>query len=152
MAAPKKPSLVPKNFKTDDFIINLEKLAKEYINECMSKTKEVGTGSGKVIEVKERNIPTIDYFLSIWIPMVKDDKTISRPTYYEWLKSTNELKFNTIKRIDDLFKGLAADIVANEGKGIFYAKNKLGWRDRQEVEHAVSADIGEMKFSMKRRE
>ena len=152
MAAPKKPSLVPKNFKTDDFIINLEKLAKEYINECMSKTKEVGTGSGKVIEVKEMNIPTIDYFLNIWIPMVKDDQTISRPTYYEWLKSTNELKFNTIKRIDDLFKGLAADIVANEGKGIFYAKNKLGWRDRQEVEHAVSADIGEMKFSMKRRE
>jgi hypothetical protein len=29
---------------------------------------------------------------------------------------------------------LAADIVANEGKGIFYAKNKLGWTDKQQIE------------------
>jgi len=29
---------------------------------------------------------------------------------------------------------LAADIVANEGKGIFYAKNKLGWTDRLQTE------------------
>lgn len=151
MAAPKKPSLVPKNFKTDEFIINLEKLAKEYIQECMSKTKEIGTGSGKIIKVKERNIPTIDYFLNIWIPIVKDFESISRKTYYEWLRSSNPLKSNTIKNIDDLFKGLAGDIVANEGKGIFYAKNKLGWTDKQEIAHGIT-DIGEMKFSMKRRE
>jgi hypothetical protein len=29
---------------------------------------------------------------------------------------------------------LAADIVANEGKGIFYAKNRLGMHDRQQLE------------------
>jgi hypothetical protein len=38
----------------------------------------------------------------------------------------------TIKRIDELFKSLATDIVANEGKGIFYAKNRLGMSDKQE--------------------
>ena len=39
-----------------------------------------------------------------------------------------------IKKIDELFKSLAADIVANEGKGIFYAKNRLGMHDRQQLE------------------
>ena len=29
-----------------------------------------------------------------------------------------------------MFTALATDIVANEGKGIFYAKNKLGMADR----------------------
>jgi len=41
---------------------------------------------------------------------------------------------DTIKKIDELFKGLAVDIVGNEGKGIFYAKNRLGMHDRQQVE------------------
>jgi len=55
-------------------------------------------------------------------------------TYYNWLNDeregeSNKEKFNTIKRIDKLFKSLAEDIVANEGKGIFYAKNRLGMRN-----------------------
>jgi hypothetical protein len=33
-----------------------------------------------------------------------------------------------------MFKCLAKDIVANEGKGIFYAKNALGMHDRQQLE------------------
>jgi hypothetical protein len=37
---------------------------------------------------------------------------------------------DTIKSIDSQFKSLAEDIVANEGKGIFYAKNRLGMSDR----------------------
>ena len=37
---------------------------------------------------------------------------------------------NTIKSIDNQFKALAEDIVANEGKGIFYAKNRLGMSDK----------------------
>jgi hypothetical protein len=41
---------------------------------------------------------------------------------------------DTIKAIDNDFNALARDIVANEGKGIFYAKNKLGMHDRQQVE------------------
>jgi hypothetical protein len=50
------------------------------------------------------------------------------------LKGEDKLKFETIKKIDELFKSLASDIVANEGKGIFYAKNRLGMHDRQQVE------------------
>ena len=42
---------------------------------------------------------------------------------------------DTIKRIDELFNALALDIVANEGKGIFYAKNKLGMTDRIYSDH-----------------
>jgi hypothetical protein len=50
------------------------------------------------------------------------------------LNGEDKLKFETIKKIDELFKSLASDIVANEGKGIFYAKNRLGMHDRQQVE------------------
>ena len=62
------------------------------------------------------------------------EKSIVRSTYYEWLQSDDQIKSNTIKKIDELFKSLAADIVANEGKGIFYAKNRLGMHDRQHLE------------------
>jgi hypothetical protein len=61
--------------------------------------------------------------------------TIARKTYYEWLKGDCEQKSNTIKKIDDLFCSLAVDIVANEGKGIFYAKNKLGMTDKVEAKN-----------------
>ena len=122
------------NFKSDDFIINLGKHADNYISECLAHTKEVVSGSGKVIEVRDRHIPTIDYFLRIWIPIVRKEKSIVRETYYTWLNSDDKLKSDTIKKIDDLFKGLAIDIVGNEGKGIFYAKNRLGMHDRQQLE------------------
>lgn len=122
------------NFKSDDFIINLGEYANKYLSECLAHTKEVVSGSGKVIEVRDRHIPTIDYFLNIWIPLLNMEK-IGRTTYYEWLKSDDELKSNTIKRINDDFKALATDIVANEGKGIFYAKNRLGMHDKQHIEN-----------------
>lgn len=121
------------NKKSEDFVHRLAELADAYISECMSHTKEVVSGSGKVVEVMDRHIPTIDYFINIWIPLLKLEK-ISRKTYYEWLKGDDVLKRDTIKRIDDLFKSLAKDIVANEGKGIFYAKNALGMHDRQQIE------------------
>jgi hypothetical protein len=82
----------------------------------------------------DRHIPTIDYFLRIWIPLIRKEKTIHRATYYDWLQSDDKLKVDTIKKIDELFKSLAADIVANEGKGIFYAMNRLGMHDRQHLE------------------
>jgi hypothetical protein len=122
------------NFKSDDFIINLGEYANKYLSECLAHTKEVVSGSGKVIEVRDRHIPTIDYFLNIWIPLLNME-TITRETYYKWLKSDNELKSDTIKRINDDFKALATDIVANEGKGIFYAKNRLGMHDKQHIEN-----------------
>lgn len=118
------------NKKPEDFINELPEWANKYIDICLNHTKEVATGSGKIVSVKERHIPTIAFFLNIWMPKNVGD-TIARKTYYEWLNGNDELKSNTIKRIDDKFKALAADIVANEQKGIFYAKNKLGWTDKQ---------------------
>jgi hypothetical protein len=41
---------------------------------------------------------------------------------------------HTIKNIEGIFDALSIDIVANEGKGIFYAKNKLGMTDRNTIE------------------
>lgn len=119
---------------SDDFIKHLEELAYLYIQECISHQKETVSNKGEIVLVQDRHIPTIDYFLRIWIPLVKKDKTIVRDTYYRWLNSDDELKSDTIKRIDNMFKCLAKDIVANEGKGIFYAKNALGMHDRQQVE------------------
>lgn len=123
--------------KTIDFITQLPNYANQYIDICLNSTKEVATGSGKIVEQKERHIPTIAFFLNIWLPRNVGD-TIARDTYYEWLKGNDTLKSDTIKKIDELFQSLAADIVANEGKGIFYAKNKLGWTDKQQSELTVN--------------
>jgi hypothetical protein len=120
--------------KSKEFIENLPEYANQYIDICLTHTKEVATGSGKIVEQKERHIPTIAFFLNIWLPRNVGD-SIARKTYYEWLKGNCELKSNTIKKIDDLFLALAGDIVANEGKGIFYAKNKLGWTDKLQTEN-----------------
>jgi len=120
--------------KSIEFIENLPEYANQYIDICLTHTKEVATGSGKIVEQKERHIPTIAFFLNIWMPRNVGD-SIARKTYYEWLKGNCELKSNTIKNIDDLFLALAGDIVANEGKGIFYAKNKLGWTDKLQTEN-----------------
>jgi hypothetical protein len=117
--------------KDIDFIEQLPNYANQYIEVCLNHTKEVATGSGKIVEQKERHIPTIAFFLNIWLPRNVGD-TISRETYYAWLKGEDEAKSDTIKRIDSLFQSLAVDIVANEGKGIFYAKNKLGMTDKSE--------------------
>lgn len=117
------------NNKSIEFIKALPEYANEYIKECLAHTKEVATGSGKIVEIQDRHIPTIAYFLNVWLPLLKLD-TIGRNTYYEWRKGECELKRDTIKKIDELFQALAGDIVANEGKGIFYAKNKLGWSDK----------------------
>jgi len=132
------------------FINNLEVFAFEYIDECLSNTKEVVAGSGAVRQVQDRHIPTVQYFLRIWLVKNKQ-KTIDRSTWYEWLslKKSEEfseekndlikLKSDTIKRIDGLFSSLATDIVANEGKGIFYAKNKLGMTDK--IKSEINAEL-----------
>ena len=110
----------------------LEELAWQYIKECINNTKQNATASGKVVLIKDRHLPTISYFLKIWLPL-KGKPTISRTTYYNWLNNdTNTNKFNTIKNIEGIFEALAIDIVANECKGIFYAKNKLGMSDKIE--------------------
>jgi hypothetical protein len=120
--------------KSEEFITSLPNYAQQYVEVCLNHSKEVATGSGKIVNQKERHIPTIAFFLNIWLPMNLGD-TIARKTYYEWLKGDCEQKSNTIKKIDDLFCSLAVDIVANEGKGIFYAKNKLGMTDKVEAKN-----------------
>ena len=119
---------------SEDYIKALEELSLIYIEECSSHKKETLSNKGEIIMVMDRHIPTIDYFLRIWIPIIRKEKSIHRATYYDWLNGDDKLKHDTIKKIDDLFKSLASDIVANEGKGIFYAKNRLGMHDRQQVE------------------
>ncbi|MBK6952309.1 MAG: hypothetical protein IPH24_09755 [Crocinitomicaceae bacterium] len=112
----------------------LEDLAWQYINECINNKKEHATASGKVVEISDRHLPTISYFLKIWIPL-KGKKTICRSTYYNWLNQDNDAdKLDTIKRMEGIFEAVAVDIVANEGKGIFYAKNKLGMTDKQQID------------------
>jgi hypothetical protein len=111
----------------------LEALAHIYIDECLNNYKEHPTASGKLVLIKDRHIPTIDFFLRIWIPN-KNKETICRSTYYNWLNGSNIYKAETIKNIEGLFKALATDIVANEGKGIFYAKNKLGMTDKSQTQ------------------
>lgn len=119
---------------SDEFVLNLEQLALIYIKECCAHQKEQVTNKGEIVLVQDRHIPTIDYFLRIWIPIIREEKGFVPSTWYAWLNGEDKLKSETIKRIDELFKGLASDIVANEGKGIFYAKNRLGMHDRQQVE------------------
>ena len=107
----------------------LEELSYKYIEDCMNFKKDHPTASGRLVQIPDRQIPTIDYFLRIWIPK-QGKPTICRKTYYNWLNGEDELKLHTIKDIEGIFKALATDIVANDGKGIFYAKNRLGMTDK----------------------
>ena len=115
----------------------LEKLAYLYIQECINHKKDIQSSSGKIALISDRKIPTIDYFLRIWIPL-QQKPTICRATYYNWLKSEDLTKLDTIKNIEAIFKALAIDIVANECKGIFYAKNRLGMTDKAQNDIQIS--------------
>lgn len=128
--------------KSKAFVDRLEELAWKYIQECIYYKREVLTNKGTLTDVKDRHIPTIDYFLNIWIPLNYNKKdTIKRSTYYRWLRWDNTYKQEVVQNIDNWFKALAGDIVANEGKGIFYAKNKLGWTDKNEVNNKGGVKI-----------
>ena len=106
--------------------------ADEYIDYCLNSTKEVATGAGVKI-IRERHLPTISFFLLIWLPR-QGFEFYKRATYYEVLSKEDHPCHNITKQIDELFRALAADVVANEGKGIFYATNLLGWTDRAKNE------------------
>lgn len=103
----------------------------DYIQECMAATKEIITMKG-VQEIKERHLPTIQYFLMIWMRL-NDHELYHRCHFYKAMNNADHPLSNTIKEIDEVFKALAVDIVANEGKGIFYAKNRLGMTDKHEA-------------------
>lgn len=110
----------------------LLQMAYNYCDYCIASTKEIATNSG-VKQVKERHIPTVSYFLHHWLRREHFD-FYCRDNWYHAMKDDKHPLSDTIKTIDDFFNSLARDIVANEGKGIFYAKNKLGMHDRQQVE------------------
>jgi uncharacterized protein YaaR (DUF327 family) len=131
-----KPSV---NISLED----LTKYADQYIEECVNNTIEVVASSGKVVKRRDRHIPTVEYFLHIWLPMISGIiQPIGRKTYYNWLhKDETDPKLHTIKKIDEKFKALATDIVANEQKGIFYAKNRLGMTDRVDTKQEGKQEI-----------
>jgi hypothetical protein len=114
----------------------LRHLAILYIRNCLEATEEKLSNTGQVIRIKNRHIPTINYFLSWWVPYGTGtpSPTICRKTFYNWKNSNDDEKKETANFINDLFESVAIDIVANEGKGIFYAKNKLGMTDKVQSE------------------
>lgn len=115
--------------------IDEEKLlewANKYIDDCINHSKEVATASGVKL-IKERHLPTINYFLMIWLPR-QNFEFYNREHYYDILKDIKHPCHKVANHIDEMFRALAADVVANEGKGIFYAKNLLGWTDRAKNE------------------
>ena len=120
-----------KEFKKIDEIDMLE-WANKYIDHCLESTKEIATASG-VKTIRERHLPTISYFLLIWLPR-QGQSLYKRTAWYNAINDSNHPNHNIVKEIDNMFRALAADVVANEGKGIFYAKNLLGWTDRQQTD------------------
>ena len=121
----------------------LIRLADAYCDYFIESTKEVVSGSGKLVNQRERHLPTVSYFLLHWLRRQHFD-FYKRTNFYDALKNESHPLSNTIKNINDQFNALAADIVANEGKGIFYAKNKLGMTDKQQVDGSMTfkADFG----------
>lgn len=119
----------------------LIKLAYEYCDSCINSTKEIATVKGPV-KIVERRIPTIKYFLEHYL-RVNHFEFYQRRNWYD-AKSNPEHPISlTIKKIDEMFEALAVDVVANEGKGIFYAKNKLGMTDRidQKIDNQITEII-----------
>lgn len=123
----------------NDMIDNLRDYAEDYIEQCLDSKKQVATSKGAV-DIKYRHVPTIEFFLNIWLPR-NVGNTITKQTYYRWLRGEDDVKKSIIKDIDEQFKALAGDIVANEGNGVFYAKNKLGWSDKMQSDSTFSFPI-----------
>ena len=69
-----------------EIIDQLEDLGFEYIQECLNNKKEMISNKGEIVLVSDRHIPTIDYFLMIWIPIKLGMKLIDRRTWYRWLR------------------------------------------------------------------
>jgi restriction endonuclease len=113
----------------------LDEYALQYCDECIDAVKQIATNSGKVLDVKERHLPTIDYFLKHWLRRKHKEfweGCLKRSQWYNAQSDSEHPLSDTIKIITENFHALSKDIVANEGKGIFYAKNALGMTDRTE--------------------
>jgi hypothetical protein len=112
----------------------LMELAYAYCDDCMAGKKEVATGSGKIVEIRDRYVPTIDYFLDHWLRK-HNFEFYRRMNLWKIRQDPSHPYYEITTHIVSMFKSLATDIVANEGKAIFYAKNALGMTDRQQTEN-----------------
>jgi hypothetical protein len=112
----------------------LMELAYGYCDDCMAGKKEVATGSGKIVEIRDRHVPTIDYFLDHWLRK-HNFEFYQRMNLWKIRQDPTHPYYEITTHIVAMFKSLATDIVANEGKAIFYAKNALGMTDRQQTEN-----------------
>ena len=106
----------------------LDRLAWEYIQFCLDATIEVPTAKG-ACKIKQRHLPTISFFLLVWC-RDKAFEFYGRANWYIVLRDEEHPYHIHVNAVNELFNALAVDIVANEGKGIFFAKNKLGMSDR----------------------
>jgi hypothetical protein len=106
-------------------------LANEYCDNCIDGQKEKATGSGRVVKVKSRHLPTVGYFIHHWLRRSKFD-FYTRTYWYDVMNNASHPLSDTVQEIQTSFDALAIDIIANEGKGVFYAKNKLGMSDNTE--------------------
>ena len=111
-----------------------KKLVEQYCDYCINSVKEVATGSGKIVQVRERHLPTMNYFLYHWLRIHHFD-FYTKMNVWKIKQDPTHPYYVAIMETDDMFKALATDIVANEGKGIFYAKNALGMTDRAQTEN-----------------
>jgi hypothetical protein len=93
---------------SDEFILHLEELAHIYIEECLNHKKEMISNKGDIVLVLDRHIPTIDYFLRIWIPIVRKDKSIHRDTYYTWLNSDDQTQIRHYQKNRRPFQRLSS--------------------------------------------
>ena len=57
--------------------------AEKYIDHCLNSTKEIATSSG-VKTIRERHLPTISFFLLIWLPR-QNFEFYNRPNFYKYL-------------------------------------------------------------------
>lgn len=109
-------------------------LAEEYATERIEHTKTLISNSGKTIEIEDRMLPTVKYWLMHWMKN-KGYDFYTRQYFYEAISNEAHPLSDTLKSIRFYFDAISEDIVANEGKGIFYAKNRLGMHDKQHIEN-----------------
>lgn len=118
----------------------LLELMRSYVDDCENHTIQQATAKGDIVEVKSRKIPTFKYFISYWLQK-HDFDFYHRQRFHEILKLEEHPLSDTLKKIEDYFKNYAVDVVANEGKGIFYAKNFLGMTDKQQIDATASVQL-----------
>jgi hypothetical protein len=121
-----QPASVLDELDKDEII----RLAYEFMEECEQNKVDQATAKG-VVQVKSRKLPTPGYFCDIWLRKRGINFYKSR-SFYDVRKDETHPAYKLVTEISGILKSLAVDVVANEGKGIFYAKNHLDMTDKVE--------------------